>query len=209
MATGRPDDGKHEGTPVMQLNIAAVSALVRLTLTRPREAAARLIALDVPDDARWLGFVIVVVLSVFLGQVSVLLMEDGEAMMGGGLLFMAMFQTSVLLGMVVAVQGVGRALGGKGSFPDTLLLLAWLQFVMLVLQFVQIAALILIPPLFGMITLLALAVFLWLLTNFVLVLHGFTSGLKVFVGIIFSFFGVAMALAFLLVLLGFGPEGAM
>lgn len=96
----------------MQLNAAAISALVRLTLTRPREAAARLIALDVPDDARWLGFVIVVVLSVLLGQASVLLMEDGEGM-GGGLLFMAMFQTSILLGMVVAVQGVGRALGGR------------------------------------------------------------------------------------------------
>ncbi|WFE74333.1 YIP1 family protein [Roseinatronobacter sp. S2] len=192
----------------MQLNVAAVSALVRLTLTRPREAAARLIALGVPDDARWLGFVIVVVLSVLLGQASVLLMEDGEAM-GGGLLFMAMFQTSVLLGMVVAVQGVGRALGGKGNFPDTLLLLAWLQFVMLVVQFVQIVALVVIPPMFGVITLLALAVFMWLLTNFVLVLHGFTSAMKVFVGIIFSFFGVVMVLAFLLTLLGFGPGGAV
>lgn len=192
----------------MQLNVAAVSALVRLTLTRPREAAARLIALGVPDDARWLGFVIVVVLSVLLGQASVLLMEDGEAM-GGGLLFMAMFQTSVLLGLVVAVQGVGRALGGKGNFPDTLLLLAWLQFVMLVVQFVQIVALVVIPPVFGVITLLALAVFMWLLTNFVLVLHGFTSAMKVFVGIIFSFFGVVMVLAFLLTLLGFGPGGAV
>ncbi|MBR3369370.1 MAG: YIP1 family protein [Rhodobacteraceae bacterium] len=192
----------------MQLNAAAISALVRLTLTRPREAAARLIALDVPDDARWLGFVIVVVLSVLLGQASVLLMEDGEGM-GGGLLFMAMFQTSILLGMVVAVQGVGRALGGTGSFPDTLLLLAWLQFVMLVVQFVQIVALVLIPPLFGVITLLALVVFMWLLTNFVLVLHGFTSAVKVFAGIIFSFFGVVMVLAFLLTLLGFGPGGAV
>lgn len=192
----------------MQLNVAAVSALVRLTLIRPREAAARLIALGVPDDARWLGFVIVVVLSVLLGQASVLLMEDGEAM-GGGLLFMAMFQTSILLGLVVAVQGVGRALGGKGNFPDTLLLLAWLQFVMVVVQFVQIVVLIVIPPMFGLITLLALAVFMWLLTNFVLVLHGFTSAMKVFVGIIFSFFGVVMVLAVLLTLLGFGPGGAV
>ncbi|MGP9791972.1 YIP1 family protein [Roseinatronobacter sp. NSM] len=192
----------------MQLNAAAISALVRLTLTRPREAAARLIALDVPDDARWLGFVIVVVLSVLLGQASVLLMEDGEGM-GGGLLFMAMVQTSMLLGMVVAVQGVGRALGGTGSFPDTLLLLAWLQFVMLVVQFVQIVALLLVPPLFGVITLLALVVFMWLLTNFVLVLHGFTSGVKVFAGIILSFFGVVMVLAFLLTMLGFGPGGAV
>ncbi len=188
----------------MDLNLATVSAMVRETLTRPHEAAARLLAMNVPDDARWLGFVIVVVLSVLLGQVSVLGMgEDG---FGGGMLFMAMFQTSVLLGMVVAVQGIGRALGGTGTFPDTLLLIAWLQFVMLVFQLAQIVALFLIPPLFGMIAVAALVVFLWMLTQFVLVLHGFTSPVKVFVGIIFSFFGVAMLMAIVLAIFGVGAN---
>ncbi|TVS01710.1 MAG: hypothetical protein EA407_11525 [Rhodobacteraceae bacterium] len=188
----------------MDLNLATVSAMVRETLTRPHEAAARLLAMNVPDDARWLGFVIVVVLSVLLGQVSVLGM--GENGFGGGMLFMAMFQTSVLLGMVVAVQGIGRALGGAGTFPDTLLLIAWLQFVMLVFQLAQIVALFLIPPLFGMIAVAALVVFLWMLTQFVLVLHGFTSPVKVFVGIIFSFFGVAMLMAIVLAIFGVGAN---
>ena len=189
----------------MDLNLATVSALVRLSLSRPREASARILALNVPDDARWLGFVIVVVLSVLVGQISVLLM--GEGGFQGGMFFMAMFQTMLLLGMVVAVQGVGRALGGKGTFPDTLLLVAWLQFVMLVFQFIQIASLLLMPALFGFITIVSLVYFMFMLTNFVMVLHGFTSAIKVLVGIIFSFFAIALVLAILLGIMGIGPGG--
>ncbi len=188
----------------MELNAATVTALVRETLTRPREAAQRLLSMNVPDDARWLGFVIVIVLSVLVGQLSLLLMGEGFQ---GGMLFMAMFQSSILLGMVVAVQGIGRALGGTGSFPDTLLLIAWLQFVMIVFQLVQLVSLLVIPPLFSLITVLALVVFLYLLTNFIVALHGFASALKVLIGIIFSFFGVAMALAILLSILGLAPGG--
>lgn len=191
----------------MNLNAANVSALVRLSMTRPREAAGRILAMNVPDDARWLGFVIVVVLSVLIGQVSVLLMgEDGFQ---GGMLFMAMFQTSILLGMVVAVQGIGRALGGGGTFPDSLLLVAWLQFVMLVFQLVQIISLLIVPAVFGMITIVALVFFMWMLTNFVMALHGFTSPIKVFVGIIFSFLAMATVLAILLGLMGFAPPGGV
>lgn len=187
----------------MSLDLASVQSLVGQTLRDPRSAAARLLGMGVPDDGRWLGFVIVIVLSVIVGQISILLMGDGA--MGGGLLFMAMFQASILLGMVVAVQGVGRVLGGKGDFPDTLLLVAWLQFVMLVFQMAQIVALVIVPPVFGLLTLLALGWFMWMLTNFIMVLHGFTSALKVAVGIIFCFFAMAVGLAILLSLLGLAP----
>lgn len=189
----------------MELNVATVSALVRLSLTRPREAAASILRMNVPDDARWLGFVIVVVLSVLVGQISVLLM--GEGGFEGGMLFMAMFQTSILLGMVVAVQGIGRVFGGTGTFPDTLLLIAWLQFVMLVFQLFQIVVLVVIPPFFGLITIAALIFFMWLLTNFIMALHGFTSPLKVLVSIVFSFFGMAVVLAIVLGIFGLAPGG--
>jgi len=186
----------------MDLTISTISAMVRETLTRPKAAAARLLAMNVPDDARWLGFVIVIVLSVLLGQASVLMMEEGG--FEGSLLFMAMFQTSALLAMVVAVHGIGRALGGTGAFPDALMLIAWLQFVMLVFQVVQLVALLVIPPLFGLISVAALVVFMWLLTHFIMALHGFVSPLKVAIGIIFSVFAIAMALAILLAMFGIG-----
>lgn len=190
----------------MQLDWAVLMGLVRETLARPRDAGLRVLGMDVPDDARWLSFVLVVVLSILLGQASVLLMGEGEGI-GGSLLVMAVFQTMVLLALVVGVQGIGRIAGGRGSFPDTLLLVTWLQFVMLVFQIVQIIALILVPPLFGVVTILSLLVFLRTLTAFVQVLHGFESFFKTGVAILFSFFGVAMLMAIVLSILGFAPAG--
>lgn len=189
----------------MDLTIATVTALMRETLTAPRATAARIMAMNPPDDARWLGFVIVVVLSVLVGQLSILVL--GEGGFGGSMIFMAVFQTMILLGLVVAVQGIGRLAGGKGTFPDALLLLAWLQFVMIAVQILQLAAMVLVPPLFGFATMLALAVFMWLLVNFTMALHGFTSAVKVVVGTVFSFFGLAVVLAIVLSVLGLGPQG--
>lgn len=189
----------------MELTLASVAALMRESLTAPRATAERILAINPPDDARWLGFVIVVVLSVLVGQASILLLgEDG---FGGSLVFMAVFQTMILLGMVVVVQGIGRLAGGVGTFPDALLLLAWLQFVMVAVQVVQLVALLLVPPLFGLATFAALAIFMWLLVNFTMALHGFTSALKVAVGAVFSFFGLAVVLAIVLGVLGLGPQG--
>jgi hypothetical protein len=187
----------------MNLNFATVSALVRLTLTQPRAAAERLIAMNVPDDARWLGFVIVVVLSVILSHASLTLMEEETV----SLLNVALMQSSVLLATVVAVQGVGRLFGGQGTFPDTLLLMAWLQFVMLVFQVIQMASLVLIPALFGLIVVVALVAFLWMLTHFILALHGFQSALKVVVGIIFTVFAMSFVFAILLTMFGLVPGG--
>ncbi|SUZ32281.1 hypothetical protein ROE7235_02037 [Roseibaca ekhonensis] len=189
----------------MDLTLATVTALMRETLTAPRATAARIMAMNPPDDARWLGFVIVVVLSVLVGQMSILVL--GEGGFGGSMIFMAVFQTMILLGLVVAVQGIGRLAGGKGTFPDALLLLAWLQFVMIAVQILQLVAMVLVPPLFGFATMLALAVFIWLLVNFTMALHGFTSALKVVVGTVFSFFGLAVVLAIVLSVLGLGPQG--
>jgi hypothetical protein len=189
----------------MQLNLPLLMALVRETLARPREAGLRVLRMDMPDDGRWLAFVLVVVLSVILGQVSILLM--GEGGFGGSLLVMAVFQSSVLLALVVGVQGIGRMAGGRGSFPDTLVLITWLQFVMLVFQIVQIVVLLVVPPLFGVITILSLLVFLRTLTTFVQVLHGFESFLKTGAAVMLSFFGIAMAMAIVLSILGFAPGG--
>lgn len=190
----------------MDLTLTNVATLMRETLTAPRATAARIVAMDPPDDARWLGFVVVVVLSVLIGQASVVIL--GEEGFGGSLIFMAVFQTMILLGLVVAVQGIGRLAGGTGTFPDALLLLAWLQFVMIAVQIVQLLALLLVPPLFGFVTMAALAIFMWLLVNFTMALHGFTSAMKVMVGTVFSFFGLAVVLAIVLALLGLGPQGA-
>jgi hypothetical protein len=189
----------------MDLTFSSVIALMRATLSAPRDTARRILDMNPPDDARWLGFVIVVVLSVLVGQASILLL--GEGGFGGSMIFMAVFQTMILLGLVVAVQVIGRMAGGKGTFPDALLLLAWLQFVMIAVQVAQLLVLLIVPPFFGFVTLAALAIFMWLLVNFTMALHGFTSTLRVVVVTVFAFFAMAMAMAVVLAILGVGAEG--
>ncbi len=190
----------------MDLNVATISALLRVTFTRPQDAAAMLLRSNLPDDARWLGFVIVVLLSVILGYGSLALLE-GEGAFAGSLMGVAIMQTMLLLGMVVAVQGIGRACGGTGTFPDTLLLMAWLQFAMLTFQLGQIAIALVVPSLFGLIVIVSMVAFFWLLVNFISVLHGFSSALKVFVGIIFALFGLSLIMAVILGMFGAAAMG--
>ncbi|TVP70628.1 MAG: YIP1 family protein [Rhodobacteraceae bacterium] len=194
------------GIDAMDLNVATISALLRVTFTRPQDAAASLLRSNLPDDARWLGFVIVVLLSVILGYGSLALLE-GEATFAGSLMGVAIMQTMLLLGMVVAVQGIGRACGGHGTFPDTLLLMAWLQFAMLAFQLGQIAVAVILPQLFGLIVIVSVVAFFWLLVNFISVLHGFSSALKVFVGIIFTLFGLSLIMAVILGMFGVAAMG--
>jgi hypothetical protein len=83
--------------------------------------------------------------------------------------------------MIHAVTTIGRFFGGTGSFEESALLVIWLQFIFICVQVIQIAAILLLPPLAGMITILAVGLFFWLLVNFIAVLHGFTSLGLVFV----------------------------
>lgn len=56
-----------------------------------------------------------------------------------------------------------------------------------------------------MIAIASVVVFMWMLTQFIIVLHGFVSPLKVFVGIIFTLFGMSMLFAIVASMLGFVP----
>ena len=195
----------------MDTSFGALMGLVRETLVDPRAAARRIILARVPMNARWLALALVVVLSVLLGQVTIGLMLGPTGMMGGmlgGPVSSIVLQGGVLLTMVFAVHQVGRWMGGGGNFPDALLLVVFLQGVMVLIQVVQIAALLLLPPLAGIVSMVGFGVFLWVLTGFVAELHGFRSLLGVFGMILATAFALAFLLALLLAMLGVTPPGA-
>jgi len=182
--------------------------MVGRSLRNPREGAEEVLALGVPRDALWLIMGLVVVLSVILAEVTALIAMAtvGNTMditgllsnpiMAGGL------QLIILLVMVVAVHRIGRGMGGTGSFEESLLLMSWLQFIMVVIQVVQTLTLVIMPPLAGLVGIAALGLFFWLLTHFVAVIHGFTSLAQVFVMILVSGFGISFCLMLILVFLG-------
>ena len=180
------------------------------TLRNPRAGAARIIAEDLPALVLWTMLVTVVAVSVVLGQGSLLLVSGGAVAENPYLanpLVMWGLQCALLFVMVHAIHHIGRAMGGMGVFEDTLALVVWLQFVMACLQVVQTAALFILPPVADIIGVIGLVVFMWLLTQFIAAVHGFTRLGLVFVMIIVSAFGITFLLSIVLSMLGIVVPG--
>jgi hypothetical protein len=107
-----------------------------------------------------------------------------------------------------AVHRIGVFFGGTGSFEESALLVIWLQFILICVQVIQIATLFVLPPLAGLVTIIAIALYLWLLVNFIAVLHGFTSLGMVFVTTLLSAFALLFVFSLILAVLGLGVAPA-
>ena len=177
------------------------------TVRAPRPTFARLLSLGIPRAALWEALVLVVVVSVILAELGNMIlratMGDAEEVPQflspfafGGLQFV------VLVASALLIDRVGRMMGGTGDMAGALLAVTWLQFVMIVLQLVQSVLLIALPGVAGIVLILGVVLFLYLLTAFVAELHGFASMGRTFGMIFFVMMGVALALSFILTLSG-------
>lgn len=190
----------------MTLSFAALLELARETVVKPQDSARRLMALNLPMAACWRIMALVVVLSVITSQLFFFLLAPGEVMLG---VFSSPFLTTLVQGGVLvltamAVQGIGRLMGGTGQFADVVLLLSWLQFIMVLLQVVQLAVMLILPPVASLLGLLAAGLFFWLLTNFIAVVHGFRSLGLVFAMVMVSIVVLALLMGVVLTALGIG-----
>ena len=193
----------------MTLTLNSLVAMAWRTVRNPREGAIEVLSLGVPREALWPALALVVTVSILLAQTaSFLATGDAGAGMPVGPLAMGFVQLLLLVLMIFAIFLIGRSFGGTGSFEEAILLVAWLQFIMICLQVVQTFALLVLPFLAGLIGIAGLVLFLWLLTNFIAVLHGFASLGQVFVMIIASAFGIAFGLSIVLTLIGVSIPGA-
>jgi hypothetical protein len=172
--------------------------LLRETLKTPRAAARRLIDSGLAGSVAWTGYGIVVTASAVLAWLSMSAtpVATGGVVEGPGMtpLGVALVQAiSILLLGGVATVG-GRVFGGTGRFPEALLLAVWLEFILILLQVVQLVVMIVFPFSSVLIGILGMVLFLWLLTNFVAELHGFSSLPRVFFGIVAGFVIVGFVL---------------
>jgi hypothetical protein len=185
--------------------------MVWRTITNPREGAEEVLALGVLREALWTILMLVLVLSIILGQVTTLLVAASTGTVVTGPLanpiVTGVLQLALLMVAIVAIHRIGRSFGGTGSLDEAILLVAWLQFVMVCIQVVQTGVMLVLPPLASIVGIIGLVLFMWLLTNFVAVIHGFRSLGLVFVMILFSMFVLAFALSILLTLLGVTVPG--
>jgi hypothetical protein len=188
----------------MTLTLNSLLAMAWRTVRNPREGATELLSLGIPREALWSALALVVVLSILLAQLTSLVVTGDMGMAGlpVGPAATGFIQLLLLVVMIFAIFWIGRSMGGTGSFEEAILLVAWLQFIMVCLQAVQAVALLIVPLVASLIGIGAIMLFLWLLTNFVAVLHGFSSLFQVFIMILVSAFGIAFGLSILLTLIG-------
>ncbi len=191
----------------MDLTPAFLADLVRATLRSPRTVARRMMAFDVPMPGRWAALALSAVLSAILAHLTFSMMAVTAGPQAGAIpspITTALMQAVVLVLTVVGVQLIGRRFGGKGQLADAVLLIAWLQFILICVQVLQLAAILILPPLASLLSVVGLGLFLWLLASFVAELHGFTSTGRTLVGILVSLFGIAFVLATVVSVI-FGP----
>jgi len=186
-----------------------IIALARLSVEDPRAGVRSLLARNVPLPARTLGLVLIAVASALLVHLSFMLLPPPEdplaAFMTESPLRTAVVQWLFLAATVLLIFWVGRLFGGRGNLPDTLLVVVWLQVIMIGVQLAQFLALVISPPLAGLLNLAGIVLFFWLFASFVAELHGFQSRWAVFGAILATGFGVAMLVAVGLILI-LGPE---
>jgi hypothetical protein len=197
----------------MDLTLPNILALVRLTLQEPRQGARRIMELDLPINGRWLALILVAAGSAIGTHLSIALMppEQREIMLTliASPVRTALLQAGIWAVIAAAIAVGGRMRGGTGTFPDALILMVWLQFILLCVQMVQVLAGIVLPIVADLIGLAGLGLLLWLLTNFVAELHGFRSLIAVFAGVVAGAFALIFVAAILLTLiLGGPPAGA-
>ncbi len=186
----------------MELSLRNLLMMARFTVQRPRDGARMVMASGIPMPARWLALVLMAVVSSVLAHLAFGLMPaETRASMEEAMsspIGTALLQFVLMVISVQAVFWVGRWRGGKGTFADAMLLMVWLQFILVVLQVIQIVVQVLLPPVADVIGLASVGLFMWLISNFVAELHGFASVGKTFLGVLATLLVAGFALAVLM-----------
>lgn len=198
-------------TPDRPMTLRDVTALLRLTLADPAGGARAVLGLGVPREHHWTLFLLAIALSGAVYQATVLILQpevpDGARGLPSGFTAAAVTGGTVLL-LAAAIRWIGRLAGGAGELEDILLLMIWLQFVLIALQLVEIVVMLIVPFLSSIVFFAFLAYVLWVLTNFIAVVHGFRSLGRVFLGMVLALFAFAFLLSLVLAPFLGAPAGA-
>ncbi len=185
----------------MELSVANVWNLLRLTVVNPGQAADDLLRLPILGSMRFVALAVVAALSgVALWStyaMAPMTMPDGSVMMPFGPLSWAVMVGAGVMITAGLIFVCSRVAGGKASFTDLILLMSWFQFLQLALFLAQMVLIVLLPPLGALVALASVGLTFWVLAHFIKAANGFASVLGPFLGII-----GAIVLVFLLLLNG-------
>jgi hypothetical protein len=191
------------------MNLSTQNLLVaaRDTLRDPAGAARYVMGLNLSTAQGLMALVLTATLATlltalmqgFLGPID----DPGMQNLFNQPFLLAISQFGLMLLGAALMWRLGQAFGGKGSFAQSLALVAWLEVVLILLQLVEVLVLLALPILALPIGLFSIFAFFFLLTHFTAALNGFVSLTKTF----FAILGTAVALLFLasIVLMVFLP----
>ena len=195
----------------MDFSLRSMFELARFSIESPRAAARSLMAMNLPGNARWLLFLISVIASALASYAGFrqlpaemqVFWADAMSRPVQSVILQAAFWLLVVAGL----REAGRWGGKKGSFADTLLLVSWWQILFVCLQVIQILARLVVPLLGEMLGLVGLVVVMWLLTQFIMELHGFQHFWRVLPLVLAALVVGAVGLGVILAVLVFAFTG--
>lgn len=172
----------------MELSVANLWNLLRLTVMNPGQAAQVLLGLPILGRTRFAVLCVVASLSaaVLWGTYALfpMTMPDGTALEPVGPLSWAVMVGGGVMITAGLIFVCGRVAGGKAGFTDLILLVSWFQFLQLALYIAQMVLIVLLPPLGALVALASVGLTLWVLANFIKVANGFASVLGPILGIV-------------------------
>lgn len=186
--------------------------LVIDSLFRPREAATRVLRLDLTPGALAQAGVAVTCIGLLLGYVGLALsggdVDPVSAVVLERPLVGAALQLAIMAAVAFLTFRIGRLFGGVGALWGAAAVVVWLNAVTLVIQVLQLAALALVPPLAGLIAMATIFWLFWAYANFVTELHGFESPVMVLGVVVLTVIVIVFGLTMLAAILGLSSRGA-
>ncbi|QYX55447.1 YIP1 family protein [Roseovarius sp. SCSIO 43702] len=190
--------------------------LLRQTLTDPREAGRRIIAMGWPAQVLWLTLSLIAVVMSLLMSALLQAAPLPDDPMGDMLrlspayyspLLFAALQWVQAIVSVFALTVVGRAFGGTARVEDMLAVTIWLQIVALILGLGVIVVGVILPPLgaFAILAYLAWALFITL--ALIDAAHGFDNIFKALGVLVATIIALTLISAILAGLLGITATG--
>ncbi|MEQ5870555.1 YIP1 family protein [Sagittula sp. NFXS13] len=177
----------------------------------PRDVARLLLSANISREAVWTAFALVVAMNAFVYGLGLVVAPPVGALP----VFLAqpigyaVVECVSLAGMIVSITLVGRMMGGAGRLTDVGLLLVWVQALNILVQLASTVLMLAIPPLAGIVGVIAIAIGFWILLNFIDEAHGLGNMLKSFFVFVLALFALGIVLSVALTMAGMTPEGMM
>jgi hypothetical protein len=196
-----------------------ILSLIWETILNPASAARTVLSFRVSRENLWLAVLLATVLSGLVGGLSQMvvpntpmIIETVEGPVAFNLtpsspMMQGLFVGASLVMMVFALYFTGRALGGQGTFPGSLALMAWLQLVMVAMQIATLVLIFVAPVVAALLVFVSLVVFVRSMVVFVNELHGFQSIGRAIVTVLLAFLGLVVGFTIILLFIGVGASG--